>query len=156
MTGWRRRDRRLAGLASSVLLLAALHGAVSVETHPAHVIHVILGGLYLLPIVAAALWFGLTGGLLTAVGVSAAYLLHVLLSLEARILRVADVFSALTDVRSYKTGLAPREALERMREWGEEKLDGESLRALAVLVHDGTAEPPTGPTTVDAFAATLR
>lgn len=328
----RRRNRRRAGLASFVLLLAALHATVSVETHPAHVIHVILGGLYLLPIVAAALWFGLGGGLLTAVGVSAAYLLHVLLSwrnqpmenvnqfamiavylvfggvsgllvrarereverrleserraertaliegitslvaalgfrddntrrhcervsqlacaiaqrfdlpaerlealrlaalthdigkigvpddilfkpaalspaerariedhpqiaaeilgriggardiseivlchhespdgsgyprglsadripVEARILRVADVFSALTDVRSYKTGLAPREALERMREWGEEKLDGESLRALAVLVRDGTAEPPTGPTTVDAFAATLR
>lgn len=50
--------------------------------------------------------------------------------LEARILRVADVYSALTDARSYKPALSPSQALGRMAEWGEGKLDLESLREL--------------------------
>lgn len=64
-------------IAAAILLLAALHARVAVGTHPEHVVHVILGGLYLLPIIAGALWFGLVGGLWTAVAVSAAYLVHI-------------------------------------------------------------------------------
>jgi putative nucleotidyltransferase with HDIG domain len=76
------RASRLAALPilASATLLAVLHFAVSVRTHPSHVIHVILGGLYLLPIIAGALWFGLAGGLLTALGVGASYLAHILVS----------------------------------------------------------------------------
>jgi HD-GYP domain-containing protein (c-di-GMP phosphodiesterase class II) len=55
---------------------------------------------------------------------------------------VADVYSALTDERSYKPGLAPREALDVMEEWGEAKLDRESLRALCSLIEAGGAGQP--------------
>lgn len=70
----------MALLAASVLLLAVLHATVSVSTHSSHVVHVILGGLYLLPIIAGALWFGLRGGVSTALAVSAAYLVHIWIS----------------------------------------------------------------------------
>jgi putative nucleotidyltransferase with HDIG domain len=78
------RGRSIALLAASILLLAALHASVSVATHPSHVIHVVLGGLYLLPIVAGALWFGLPGGLAVAASVSGAYALHVWISWSGR------------------------------------------------------------------------
>lgn len=226
---------RLAALPilAAVILLAVLHFAVSVRTHPSHVIHVILGGLYLLPIIAGALWFGLAGGLLTALGVGASHLAHILVSwrnqpmenvnqftmigvyllfgivsgvrddilfkpetltpaertrierhpgiaaqilhrihgardiaeivfchhecpdgsgyprglraeqipLEARILRVADVYSALTDARSYKVASSPAKAIARMTELGEGKLDLESFRALRSLLDAAEHEP---------------
>jgi putative nucleotidyltransferase with HDIG domain len=310
--------RPVLAISASLLLLAVLHAIVSVESHPSHVVHVILRGLYLFPIVAGAIWFGFAGGLLAAIGVSASYLAHILVSwrgqtmenanqfamigvylavgsvsgllvrarerehvlriagerraersalieglaslvaalgfrddytrrhcervsrlavaigtrfdlsaerlealrlaalthdigkigvpddilykpealdaaerarierhpqiaseilrrihgareiaeivlchhecpdgsgyprglrgdqipLNARILRVADVYSALTDERSYKPGLGPREALDLMEEWGEAKLDGESLRVLQSWVEAEDAERP--------------
>ena len=63
-----------------VLILSALHFAIPVRTHPLHVIHVIFQGLYLLPIVAAAVWFGRRGGVGTAVAVSVLYSTHILVS----------------------------------------------------------------------------
>ena len=78
------RRRFIALLAASILLLTALHASISVATHSSHVIHVVLAGLYLLPIVAGALWFGLPGGLATAVPVSVAYGLHVWISWSGR------------------------------------------------------------------------
>jgi hypothetical protein len=72
------RASRLAALPilASVTLLAVVHFAVSVGTHSSHVTDVILGGLYLFPILAGSLWFGLAGGFLTALGVGAGYLAH--------------------------------------------------------------------------------
>ena len=45
--------------------------------------------------------------------------------LEARILRVADVFSALTDARVYKAPMRRADAIERMESLAGTKLDGE-------------------------------
>lgn len=64
--------------------------------------------------------------------------------LEARILRVADVFSALTDSRSYKPALHRDDVIERMRAAAGTKLDPESVAALEELLrahvaHSGTS-----------------
>jgi putative nucleotidyltransferase with HDIG domain len=72
--------RRVALLGVSVLLLGVTHFTVGTGTHPAHVVHVILGGLYLLPIIAGALWFGLGGGVAVSLAASHVYLAHILLS----------------------------------------------------------------------------
>lgn len=53
--------------------------------------------------------------------------------LEAAILRVADVFVALTDTRVYKPAFAPELALERLRALSGTKLDGPSVAALEML-----------------------
>ena len=71
---------RASLIAVAVLLLAVLHFAVGTHTHPLHVVHVILAGLSLLPILAGAVWFGLRGGTLTASVVSVVYFAHMRLS----------------------------------------------------------------------------
>lgn len=65
---------------ATIALLSTAHLAISVGTHPLHVIHVLFRGLYLLPIIAGALWFGVRGGMITSLMVSAAYLGHILIS----------------------------------------------------------------------------
>lgn len=79
------RGRRAARAKGAVLAFATLgitsaHMAVSVGTHRQHVIHVIFGGLYLLPIVAGALWFRLRGAPAASVAISVAYSAHVAIS----------------------------------------------------------------------------
>ncbi len=62
--------------------------------------------------------------------------------LEARILRVADVFSALTDSRSYKPALTRDEVIRWMRSVRGTKLDAESVAALEDLLKEQA--PKTG------------
>ena len=76
--------RRVALLGVSVLVLGVTHFVIGTGTHPAHVVHVILGGLYLLPIIAGALWFGLGGGVAVSLAASHVYLAHILLSWSNR------------------------------------------------------------------------
>jgi putative nucleotidyltransferase with HDIG domain len=86
---------RLALLGGIILLLAVLHSVVSVATHPSHVIHVVLGGLYLVPIVAGALWFGSRGGILTAIAVSVAFLAHIWISWSGQAMENANQFAMI-------------------------------------------------------------
>jgi putative nucleotidyltransferase with HDIG domain len=66
------------------------------------------------------------------------------LSVEAKILRVADVFAALVEPRPYKPAMAPREAIARMRQL-EGKLDLTCLEVLETLVaQGGMASEPGG------------
>jgi len=59
-SGDRFPGRRLQGLAVlvTVLVLTGAHFRVAHATHGLHEIHIVLGGMYLIPITAAALWFG--------------------------------------------------------------------------------------------------
>lgn len=86
---------RAALLAAIILLLAGAHSAVSVGTHSSHVIHVVLGGLYLFPIVAGALWFGLPGGVIAALAVSVAYLTHIWISWSGQTMENANQFAMI-------------------------------------------------------------
>jgi HD-GYP domain-containing protein (c-di-GMP phosphodiesterase class II) len=54
--------------------------------------------------------------------------------LEARILRVADVYCSLLDARAYKPALSPPAALDVMEGMAGTKLDASGLRALRSLV----------------------
>ena len=64
---------RLFLLVSSVVVLSVAHLVVGRTTHELHVIHVILQGLYIVPIIAAALWFGLRGSIVTTAVISISY-----------------------------------------------------------------------------------
>jgi putative nucleotidyltransferase with HDIG domain len=71
-------------LAFSIGLLTTGHFIVSrmthgePEAHAHHVAHVVLQSLYLLPVIGAAIWFGVQGGVAAAAGVALAYSLHFL------------------------------------------------------------------------------
>ncbi len=65
---------RILAIATAVALVSVLHYATS-PSRP--VWHDIYQHLYYLPVVVAAYWFGVTGGVLTALGASLLYLPHV-------------------------------------------------------------------------------
>ncbi|HZC21744.1 MAG TPA: hypothetical protein VE866_00265, partial [Candidatus Binatia bacterium] len=56
--GHRLRKPYLKGAAilAAVLILTASHFLVGGGTHGLHEVHIVLGGMYIVPIIAAALW----------------------------------------------------------------------------------------------------
>lgn len=60
------------------LLIAGVHWLVPGEPGWLHAVHVLMRKLLLVPVVLAAVWFGLRGGLLAAAAVSVLYAPHVL------------------------------------------------------------------------------
>ena len=69
------KGMRTALIASSILLISLAH--YSTDTH-LHLYHAVYRRLYYLPIFAAALWFGLRGGLGASLSVSVLYAPHIL------------------------------------------------------------------------------
>lgn len=63
-------------LGSGLLLIASLHFSLGTATHPLHVAHVALGVLALGPILAAAIWYGLPGGVLSSALFAIMYAVH--------------------------------------------------------------------------------
>lgn len=68
---------RVTALILAVLFISAADLAVASGAHPLRVVHVVFAGLYLLPIVAGAVWFGVAGGMTSSAAVTAAYLIHI-------------------------------------------------------------------------------
>lgn len=59
------------------------------------------------------------------------------ISKEARILRVADVFSSLLEERPYKAAMDVNGAMQILREWSGTKVDARAVQALEQLVDEG-------------------
>jgi len=71
------RNSRIALLLAGILLVSLLHFTTSTSVHGWHVF---FRKLYFLPIVMAAIWFGLRGALLTAAATIAIYAVHLRLN----------------------------------------------------------------------------
>lgn len=67
---------RAGWIAASFAATTAVHAAVGRGTHALHVVHVTFGALYLLPIVASAVWLGPRPAVGFAIASAAAYLVH--------------------------------------------------------------------------------
>jgi putative nucleotidyltransferase with HDIG domain len=61
-------------------VIAAAHFALGTRTHSLHGLHILLGGLFMVPVLKAAVAFELRGGLTAAAAVSGLYLGHLLWS----------------------------------------------------------------------------
>lgn len=61
-------------------LIAAVHFALGTKTHSVHGLHILLAGLFMVPILKAAVAFELRGGLIAAAAVSGLLLGHLLWS----------------------------------------------------------------------------
>jgi putative nucleotidyltransferase with HDIG domain len=66
------------------------------------------------------------------------------ISTEARILAVADAYSALTEDRPYRTGSSPEEAFALLKKSVPRKLDEEGFEALMASRDKPVREPSTG------------
>lgn len=55
------------------LLIAAAHFALGTRTHSYHGLHILLAGLFMVPVLKAAVAFETRGGLIAAASVSALY-----------------------------------------------------------------------------------
>lgn len=89
--------RRLKTFAVLVAVsgLTGAHFLVAHGTHGLHEIHIVLGGMYLIPIIAAALWFGLGGALATTALISLAYYAHIRLSWPDQPMENANQFAMI-------------------------------------------------------------
>jgi putative nucleotidyltransferase with HDIG domain len=75
--------------------LTGAHFLVARGTHGLHEIHIVLGGMYLIPIIAGALWFGLRGSLATTAVISLAYYAHIRMSWPNRPMENANQFAMI-------------------------------------------------------------
>lgn len=89
------RARALTALLLAGAAITIGHFAVGAGTHGLHVIHIILGGLYLLVIIAAALWFGMPGAFFSAAAVTVFYVAYVLIVWPNQPMENADQFAML-------------------------------------------------------------
>ena len=74
------RISRLRGAIVWAAIIAAAHFALGTRTHAVHGLHVVLGGLFLIPVLMAAMAFEVRGGLTAAVAVSSLYATHLVWS----------------------------------------------------------------------------
>jgi hypothetical protein len=75
------------------VVLTLLHFALGTRTHAVHGLHILLAGLYLVPVISAAVALERPGGLLAAAAVSVVYLAHLLWSWRGSALFNADQFA---------------------------------------------------------------
>lgn len=76
----RPKSRAAIFIATSVTIITLVHFTLGRTTHPQHVVHIVLGGVFLFPILAAALWFGVRGAVATVSGITLLYYTHIRVS----------------------------------------------------------------------------
>jgi putative nucleotidyltransferase with HDIG domain len=70
------RGRRVLAITLAFFAISAVHAGVGRGTHALHIVHVVFGSLYLLPIVAAAVRVGTRAAIALATASAAAYVVH--------------------------------------------------------------------------------
>ena len=72
-----KRIRPTVFVVVSTLVISLGHFTLARTTHPEHIAHIILGSLYLIPIIASAVWLNLRSCLLVTAVISLAYYGHI-------------------------------------------------------------------------------
>ena len=78
-----------------MIVIALGHFLLGTRTHAVHGLHILLAGLFLVPVLIGAVAFGLVGGVLTAVAASVLYLAHILWSWRESPLSNADQYAMI-------------------------------------------------------------
>ena len=91
----RQKRRVVVLIALSVAVITLAHFVLGRATHPRHVIHIILGGTYLLPIVAAAFWFRMRGAVVVAGAITLVYYAHIRTSWPDQPMENANQFAMI-------------------------------------------------------------
>ena len=78
-----------------IVVVGVAHFALGTQTHAIHGLHIVLAGLFLVPILIAADAFAIPGGLVAAAAASTVYLGHLLWSWRDSPLANADQFGMI-------------------------------------------------------------
>lgn len=123
------------GIALLVVIITALHYHTE---HQDHLYHVFYEGLYFLPVMLSAFWFGLKGGLITSLGITLLYTPFTMMYWNG--FSAAD-FNNVMEMVLYNV-VAVMLGTIRDREWANQKrlVESERLaaigRAVSCLAHD--------------------
>lgn len=86
---------RIAFLVCAVALIGVAHFTIGTLRHQVHVEHVVLQALFVVPVIAGALWFGLTGALAVVTVVSAIYYMYMMVMWPAQPMENANQLAML-------------------------------------------------------------
>jgi len=76
-------------------VIAALHFALGTRTHSVHGLHILLAGLFMVPVLKAAVTFEVRGGVIAAAAAGTLYLGHILWSWRDSPLANADQYAMI-------------------------------------------------------------
>ncbi len=76
-------------------VIAAVHFALGTRTHSVHGLHILLAGLFMVPVLKAAVAFEVRGGVIAAAAVGTLYLGHILWSWRDSPLANADQYAMI-------------------------------------------------------------
>lgn len=103
-----------------IVVLGAAHFALGTRTHAVHGLHVVLAGLFLIPILIAAQAFAVRGALLAALVSGGVYLTHLLWSWRDSPMANADQFGM---IGIYFVVAVAAGRLVRVAEWRKSQRD---------------------------------
>ena len=86
---------KTAAVVGAILILTISHFVAGRSTHGLHVVHIILAGMYTIPIIAAALWAGLRGGLVVTAVISVVYFAHIRVSWPGQPMENANQYAMI-------------------------------------------------------------
>lgn len=93
LTPLRLRAVEVVWLGAAMLGLALGHIALAQGTHQVHVIHVSVAALYVAPVLGAALWFGLRGGVIASALATLAFSIHMSVAWRAEPIELVERWS---------------------------------------------------------------
>lgn len=117
--------------------IGAAHFVLGTDTHSVHGLHVVLAGLFLIPVLIAAGAFAVRGGLLAAAAVSAVYVSHLLWSWRDSVMTNPDQYGMLGVY--FIVGVAAGR-LAAIAEWRRAQRDEVIRRANAAERSRGSAQ----------------
>ena len=89
------RASAIPRIAIWIAVLGITHFVLGIHTHAMHGLHILLAGLFLVPILIAAQAFGIRGGLLAALAAGVMYAAHLLWSWRDSPLANADQYGMI-------------------------------------------------------------
>ncbi|MFA6045225.1 MAG: hypothetical protein WC718_09585 [Phycisphaerales bacterium] len=129
---------QLRSAAVWAVVIAAVHFALGTRTHAVHGLHILLAGLFMVPVLKAAVAAEVRGGVIAAAAVGTLYLAHILWSWRDSPLANADQYAMIGVyfVVGFTAGRLVKSA--NFRKWQRDEVIRRSQPTAA------GAAPPTG------------
>ena len=122
-------------------VFAVAHFALGTRTHSFHGLHILLAGLFMVPVLKAAVAFELRGGVIAAAAVSVLYLAHILWSWRGSPMANPDQYAMMGVY--FVVGIAAGHLVKsaNFRKWQRDEVIRRSQPTEAAAAHAAGARP---------------